>query len=125
MAQANEEAARIRELAREKSETLVQRDAITQAAQARASSIVEQSRQEADSVRHDADQYVMDVLSDLEDALNRTLMVVRNGITHVQQEAATRKPSVSRNEPTHIETPSTLDTSSEPLPIERISSRRE
>jgi len=67
----------------------------------------------------------MDVLSDLEDALNRTLMVVRNGITHVQQEVTTRKPGVLKPEPTHIETPSTLDTSSEPLPIERISSRRE
>jgi cell division septum initiation protein DivIVA len=125
MAQANEEAARIRELAREKSETLVQRDAITQAAQARASSIVEQSRQEADSVRHDADQYVMDVLSDLEDALNRTLMVVRNGITHVQQEVVAHKPGKTKPEPTHIETPSTLDTSSEPMTIERISNRRE
>src|SRR5690606_41949220 len=47
MAQANEEAARIRDLAREKSETLIQRDAITQAAQARAQSIIEQSRREA------------------------------------------------------------------------------
>lgn len=124
MAQANEEAARIRELAREKSETLVQRDSITQAAQTRASSIVEQSRQEADSIRQDADHYVMDVLSDLEDALNRTLMVVRNGISHVQAEVSTRRP-VAKPEPSQIETPSTLDTTSEPMPIERISGRRE
>src|SRR5574341_641770 len=105
IAQANEEAARIRELAREKSETLIQRDAITQAAQARATSIVDQSRQEADGVRRDADQYVMDVLSDLEDALNRTLMVVRNGIAHVQ--ASVRKPAPAPVEtaPSAIETP--------------------
>lgn len=125
MAQANEEALRIRELAREKSETLIQRDSITQAAQARAGSIVEQSRQEADAIRHDADQYVMDVLSDLEDALNRTLMVVRNGIAHVQQEVAGRKVAGAKPASAEIETPSTLDTSSEPLPIERIATRRD
>jgi cell division septum initiation protein DivIVA len=127
IAQANEEAARIRELAREKSETLIQRDSITQAAQARATSIIEQSRQEADSIRRDADQYVMDVLSDLEDALNRTLMVVRNGIAHVQTETSARKPGTGKFEPApaEIETPSTLDTSAEPMPIERIHSRRE
>jgi F0F1-type ATP synthase membrane subunit b/b' len=125
MAQANEEAARIRELAREKSETLIQRDSITQAAQARATSIIEQSRQEADGIRRDADQYVMDVLSDLEDALNRTLMVVRNGISHVQSETTSRKPSApAKPMTTDIETPSTMDTS-EPLPIERISTRRD
>lgn len=125
MAQANEEAARIRELAREKSETLIQRDSITQAAQARAASIIEQSRQEADTIRRDADQYVMDVLSDLEDALNRTVMVVRNGINHVQHESATRKPAVSaQRQPADIQTPSTLDTS-EPMPIERVSARKD
>jgi hypothetical protein len=125
IAQANEEALRIRELARDKSETLIQRDSITQAAQARAASIIEQSRQEADSIRRDADQYVMDVLSDLEDALNRTLMVVRNGIAHVQTETVARKPSdKSEPAPTEIDTPSTLDTS-EPMHIERIQTRRD
>ncbi|GAB4481289.1 MAG: hypothetical protein Kow00124_28870 [Anaerolineae bacterium] len=124
IAQANEEAARIRELAREKSETLIQRDSITQAAQARANSIIEQSRAEADTIRRDADQYVMDVLSDLEDALLRTLNVVRNGISHMQQEAMRRQP-VRQPDPTEIEKPATLETSDEPRPIERISSRRD
>lgn len=124
LAQANEEAARIRELAREKSETLIQRDSITQAAQARATSIIEQSRGEAETVRQDADEYVMDVLSDLEDALMRTLGVVRNGISHVEVEIA-RRPQPGENalaQPGTIETPSTLD--SEPVEIERISSQK-
>lgn len=126
MAQANEEAARIRDLAREKSETLIQRDAITQAAQARAASIIEQGRREADSIRRDADQYVMDVLSDLEDALVRTLTVVRNGISHVQQEAAAHSRTLStQGAPTEIETPSTLETPEEPMRIERLPPRRE
>ncbi len=126
MAQANEEAARIRDLAREKSETLIQRDSITQAAQARGTSIIEQSRQEANTIRQDADQYVMDVLNDLEDALVRTLGVVRNGITHVEHDVKLRPAaSAQPSSPTDIETPSTLDTSDEPMRIERISSRRD
>jgi hypothetical protein len=122
MAQANEEAARIRELAREKSETLIQRDAITQAAQARAASIIEQSRQEAESIRSEADQYVIDVLSDLEDALTRTLTVVRNGIAHVKRDRVTRAPTHAQ-QAASIQTPSTLE--AEPMEIERVSSRRD
>ncbi len=123
MAQANEEAARIRDLAREKSETLIQRDAITQAAQARAASIIEKSRQEANAIREEADRYVIDVLSDLEDALKRTLAVVQNGIRHVTQEARRRQPAAPAAA-TSVETPAALDTSEEPMPIERISSTR-
>lgn len=122
LAQANEEAARIRELAREKSETLIQRDSITQAAQARATNIIEQSRGEAEAVRQDADEYVMDVLSDLEDALMRTLGVVRNGISHVEVELARSEASkeAASSQPVAIDTP--LD--SEPAQIERVSSQK-
>jgi vacuolar-type H+-ATPase subunit H len=124
IAQANEEAARIRELAREKSETLVQRDSITQAAQTRAASIIEQSRREAEAIRREADQYVADVLSDLEEALGRTLTVVRNGIVAVET-TQERESQIVHPRPasTEIETPSTLEPPAEPAPIERI--RRE
>jgi hypothetical protein len=122
IAQANEEAARIRELAREKSETLIQRDSITQASKARAGSIIEQSRREVEAIRRDADLYVMDVLSDLEDALMRTITVVRNGIAHVKEDAALHAANAPP-EPTDIETPSTLE--SEPMQIERITARRD
>jgi hypothetical protein len=123
IAQGNEEAARIRDLAREKSETLIQRDAITQAAQARADSIIAQGRQEANAIRQEADRYVMDVLSDLEDALMRTVNVVRNGIAHVEQESTGRAAVMQPSAPTDIDKPSTLD--SEPMQIERVSSRRD
>lgn len=86
LAQANEEAARIVDLAREKSETLIQRDAIVQAAQNRAANIIEQSRQDAESIRADADQYVLQVLNELESHLLKTLTVVRNGINKIQQD---------------------------------------
>jgi hypothetical protein len=115
VAQANEEAARIRDLAKEKSETLVQRDSITQAAQTRASSIVTQSEREADAVKREADRYVMEVLGDLADALTRTLGVVENGIQAVQG-----NPKSQQEAAQEMERPSTMEPSSEPMRIERI-----
>ncbi len=94
MAQANEEAARLVELARERGDSLISREAIAQAAQSRAANILEQARQEAEAIQADADKYVMDVLSELESQLIRTLTVVRNGINTVnQRQAATRQAS--------------------------------
>jgi hypothetical protein len=86
LAQANEEAARVVDLAREKSETLIQRDAVVQAAQNRAANIIEQARQDAESIRNEADNYVLEVLGELEGHLIKTLTVVRNGITKIQQD---------------------------------------
>jgi cell division septum initiation protein DivIVA len=117
IAQANEEAARIRELAKEKSEMLVQRDTITQAAQARAASIIEQAKHEAEAIRGDADQYVIDVLSDLQNALGRTLAVVRNGITTVR---ATQQQATTARTDDKVSQPTPLDVPAEPMPIERI-----
>src|SRR5262249_4034753 len=86
LAQANEEAARVVDLAREKSESLVQRDAVAQAAQNRAANIIEQARQDAESIRTEADNYVLEVLNELEGHLLKTLTVVRNGINKIQQD---------------------------------------
>jgi hypothetical protein len=84
LAQANEEAARIVDMAKDKSDTLIQRDAIVQAAQNRAANIIEQARQDADAIRADADNYVLEVLGELEGHLLKTLTVVRNGINKIQ-----------------------------------------
>jgi multidrug efflux pump subunit AcrA (membrane-fusion protein) len=91
MSQANEEAARVLELAREKSDTLIQRDSITQAAKNQAANIVEQARQDATTVRAEADQYVLQVLNELEGQLIRTLTVVRNGINKLMQDREAAK----------------------------------
>jgi len=91
MAQANEEAARVIELSREKSDSLIQRDSIVQAAQNRAENILEQAKQDAEAIRAEADNYVLDVLNDLEGQLLKTLTVVRNGINKIQQERETAK----------------------------------
>jgi hypothetical protein len=86
LAQANEEAARVVDLAKEKSETLIQRDAVVQAAQNRSANIIEQARQDAEAIRNEADGYVLEVLNELEAHLIKTLTVVRNGINKIQQD---------------------------------------
>jgi len=87
LAQANEEAARVVQLARQKGEQMLDQDISVQAAQNRAANIVEQARQEAESIVDGADKYVLEVLSKLESQLNKTLGVVRNGINEVNQPA--------------------------------------
>jgi F0F1-type ATP synthase membrane subunit b/b' len=86
LAQAQEEANRTLAIAREKSEQLVERDAIVQAAQARADQIMSQVQVEVEKTRRDADQYVVDILTKLEIELDRTITQVRNGIRTLQDE---------------------------------------
>ena len=86
MAQAQEEANRTLALARDKSDLLVERDAIVQSAQARADQIVAQAHVEVEKIRQEADDYVVETLTRLEMELDRTLTQVRNGIHALQNE---------------------------------------
>jgi F0F1-type ATP synthase membrane subunit b/b' len=95
LAQAQEEANRTLELARQKADQLVAKDMIVVEAQRRADQILSQARSEADNVRGDADDYVMDSLHQLETELERNLNQVRNGIRTVEEEQARRAPSPS------------------------------
>jgi len=89
LAQAKEEAERIRELAKQEAAELVRRDAVTLSSQQRADNILERARREAEALRHDADAYVVEVLINLEEDLLRSLSVVRNGLNKVQTEPET------------------------------------
>lgn len=80
LAQAQEEAKRTLQLAREKSDGMVERDAIVSAAEARAQEIIDQARLDADATRQEADDYVLDALTNLEMEMERLLNQVRNGI---------------------------------------------
>src|SRR5512134_594395 len=60
MAQAQEEANRTLDLAREKADGLVRKDAITLEAERRADQIINQARADAEVTRQDADDYVVD-----------------------------------------------------------------
>jgi cell division septum initiation protein DivIVA len=86
MAQAQEESNRTVAIAREKSDQLIERDAIVQAAQARADQIIAQARADIENVKHEADDYAVDTLTRLEMELDRYLTQVRNGIRTLQNE---------------------------------------
>lgn len=86
LAQAQEEANRTISIAREKSEQLLERDAIVQAAKARADQIIAEARVSAEKTRRDADNYVVETLTRLEMELDRNLTQVRNGILTLQQD---------------------------------------
>lgn len=86
LAQAQEEANRTIQLAREKAEQMIERDAIIQAAHARAEQIIQQTRLETETTKRDADEYVLESLSRLEVELEKMLNQVRNGVRALQSE---------------------------------------
>jgi cell division septum initiation protein DivIVA len=86
LAQAQEEAQRTLQLAREKSEGIIERDSIVEAAQARADQILEQARLDAEAYRREADQYVLESLTALEMEMERVLNQVRNSVRTLQHE---------------------------------------
>ncbi len=88
LAQANEEAARILQMARQQGEQLIDRESAVQAAQTRANNLLEAARQEAANITAEADNYVLEVLSKLEQHLVKSINVVRNGINEVSRSSA-------------------------------------
>ncbi|MCA9951011.1 MAG: hypothetical protein KDE48_15275, partial [Anaerolineales bacterium] len=97
LAQAHEEADRIRELARQEAEELVARESIIESAEHRADMILERSRREAEILRQDADVYVINELAKLENDLLNSLAVVRNGLNKIQQEQPDLTPPLTEN----------------------------
>jgi len=86
IAQAQEEAHRIVEIAKERADELVSRENISQNAQARYDQVIAQARAEADSIRNEADEYALGVLTQLEKELQRSLGTVQNGIIMLKPE---------------------------------------
>lgn len=95
LAEANEEAARILQMARQKSEAALEQEITVQAAHNRAANIIEEARQEAEAIIAGADQYVLDELSRLEKQLVKTLAVVRNGINEVNRNRSSYTPQAA------------------------------
>jgi hypothetical protein len=93
LAQAQEEANRTLEIARQKSDQLVGKDVIAQEAQRRSEQILAQARAEADTIRADADDYVIDSLTQLQAELDRIMNQVNNGIQSVKDDQARRSPA--------------------------------
>ena len=86
LAQAQEEAARTVQLAKEKGEQLVDRESIVMAAQTRADQILQTAKADADAIRADADDYALEMLTQLETELAKSLAQVRNGIAKLKTE---------------------------------------
>lgn len=93
LAQAQEEANRTLEIARQKADQMVTKDMITVEAQRRAEQIIAQARTDADNTRAGADDYVIDSLTQLQEELEQITNQVNNGIRKVQDEQARRAPA--------------------------------
>jgi hypothetical protein len=89
LAQAKEEADRTIALARDNRDQMVERDAIVDAARARADQTHLEALAEGERVKREADLYAMQTLSDLEHKLDRILAEVRNGIRTLEAEKQT------------------------------------
>jgi cell division septum initiation protein DivIVA len=98
LAQAQEEANRTLALAREKSEHLIERDSIAQAARVEANEIISKANADAERSRRDADKYVIDTLMRIEYELERMLNQARNGILTLQSLAAGEQPPEMKDE---------------------------
>ena len=85
LAQAQEEANRTLALAREKSDAMLDRDSLVEAAKLRADEIEKQIYRNNDKVKHEADEYVLQTLGKLQGELERMLVQVQNGISTLQQ----------------------------------------
>jgi len=86
LAQAQEEANRTVKLAKDKGEDIVARDAIVEAAQSRSDQIIAQARAEAETIRLEADEYVIQSLTELEAELSHLISQARNGIAKLASE---------------------------------------
>ncbi len=86
LAQAQEEANRTVKLAKNKGDDIVARDAIVEAAQVRADQLLAQARAEAEVIRGDADDYIIESLTALEAELDRLTAQARNGIASLTAE---------------------------------------
>ena len=86
--QAQEEADRIVALAREQAGSLADDHEIMRSAQTRADEVLVLAQRSAETVKGDADTYVMETLSSLEEQLMMLLTTVRNGIRQVQGAAS-------------------------------------
>jgi F0F1-type ATP synthase membrane subunit b/b' len=80
LAQAKEEAERTLMVAREERDKMLLRENVAVAAQNKAEQIIDQAKQEAEMIKGDADDYVIESLGELEAQLERTLSQARNGI---------------------------------------------
>jgi Zn-dependent oligopeptidase len=72
---------------------------VVQEAQRRAEQVLAQARAEAETTRADADDYVIQSLTQLQEELERISNQVNNGVRTVREEQARRTPASSSVSP--------------------------
>jgi len=87
LAQAQEEATRTVNLAREKSVEMVERDGIVEAARVKADQIIKKAEEQSKMMKRDADEYSIETLKELRDELTKILNQVNNGINALEDES--------------------------------------
>ena len=78
---------------------LTKEHVIAQQAQELAETVAARARRDAEGVQREADEYVLDVLQQLEADLGRTLTVVRNGVEKVQRDLKSRWAEQAEDQP--------------------------
>jgi cell division septum initiation protein DivIVA len=83
--QAEEEANRVVDLARDRAGSLTDEHELVLFARERAQEIEIDAHRQAEEILAETDEYIIDQLSELEEQLMKTLTTVRNGLRHVQE----------------------------------------
>ena len=91
IAQAQEEAERIVALAREQAANITNEHEVLKTAEIKAEALLKQAQQRAEDIKAGADDYVIEVLSELEEQLLAFLTTVRNGLKAVQRDRGRRE----------------------------------
>lgn len=84
LAQAQEEATRTINLAREKSVEMVERDGIVESARLKADQIIRKAEEQSNLIKQDADEYVIETLRNFKVELEKILTQVNNGIRSLE-----------------------------------------
>ncbi len=92
MAQAQEEATRTLQLAREKADSMVEKEVLVQDAQRRANQIIDQARMDAENIKTGADQYALDALMGLQTELEHLSNQAQNGVQVLLQKKIPPEP---------------------------------
>jgi hypothetical protein len=112
LADAEDEAERIRVAAQEHAGLLLSQDGLMQVAESKASRIVADAQIRADQLMSDADEHCISVLSALEADVNSILVTTRNGIQHLQANTLATKPGTTGNNGADGQAKSTRDSES-------------
>ena len=94
--QGQEEADRIISLARSQAEQLIDEEGLQQQVDQRVQAIVSQATEDAMHIRTGANQYAMEVLTELDDRLVNVRSTLRNGVTALER----RQKSIEQGEAT-------------------------